>query len=112
MVDSGIGTGVGLSRYTVRRTLRSARPRQYSSRDKPTALNGARRAHGERRLAVCPGIRGSLLHFELRREYDYAASHPRICGWFFRAQTLVSTSCRRSLGKATGLAYGLQTLWC
>jgi transposase len=66
----------GLSRNTVRRELRSASPRQYSRRVKPTALNAAQLAHVERRLAVCPGIRGSLLYFELRRDYQYAASYP------------------------------------
>ncbi len=66
----------GLSRNTVRRELRSAGPRQYSSRARPTALNAAQLAHVERRLAVCPGIRGSLLYFELRRDYQYEASYP------------------------------------
>lgn len=66
----------GLSRNTVRRELSSDRPRQYSSRAQPTALNAAQLAHVERRLAVCPAIRGSLLYFELRRDYEYGGSYP------------------------------------
>ncbi|HET9847521.1 MAG TPA: IS21 family transposase [Candidatus Dormibacteraeota bacterium] len=66
----------GLSRNTVRRELRSDQPREYSARAQPAALNAAQVAHIERRLAVCPGIRGSLLYFELRRDYAYAGSYP------------------------------------
>jgi hypothetical protein len=32
--------------------------------------------HIERRLTVCPGIRGTDLHAELRYEYGYGGSYP------------------------------------
>src|SRR5207244_4258773 len=45
-------------------------------RAKPTELNEAQRIHVERRLSVCPGVRGTDLHAELRYEYSYAGSYP------------------------------------
>jgi hypothetical protein len=42
----------------------------------PTALTPAQRAHVERRLAVCPQIRGTDLHAELRHDYAYEGSYP------------------------------------
>jgi transposase len=66
----------GLSRTTIRRELASEEPRHYSQRRKPTALSDAQRAHVERRLAMCPALRGSVLHHELCRDYGYAGSYP------------------------------------
>jgi transposase len=66
----------GLSRTTVRRELESAEPRRYAPRTKPSALSPAQLAHVERRLAGCPGIRGTLLYHELCRDYGYQGSYP------------------------------------
>src|SRR3982074_949259 len=65
----------GLSRTTVYKELASPGPRGYG-RAKPTELNEAQRIHIDRRLRVCPGIRGSDLHAELRYEYSYGGSYP------------------------------------
>jgi transposase InsO family protein len=40
------------------------------------ALTAAQRAHVERRLGVCPGLRGTDLHRELAEGYGYAGSYP------------------------------------
>jgi transposase len=61
----------GLSRTTIRRELASEVPRRYPQRSKPTALSDAQRAHVERRLAMCPALRGTVLYHELCREYGY-----------------------------------------
>jgi transposase len=66
----------GLCRETIRRELASEEPRQYPDRIKPTALTDAQLAHVERRLAMCPSIRGTILHHELCRDYGYAGSYP------------------------------------
>lgn len=66
----------GLNWRTVKRELNSDRPRRYAAREVRTALTEAQRAHVERRLAVCPGIRGTVLYEELGRDYSYAASYP------------------------------------
>jgi len=73
---SALAREFGLNRRTVKRELESVAPRRYPVREKPTALTEAQRAHVERRLAVCPGIRGTVLHHELRRDYGYAGSYP------------------------------------
>jgi transposase len=65
----------GLSRTTIRRELtvrhraailRAARPRRS-----PT-----QQAHVERRLAMCPTLRGTVLYHELGREFGYLGSYP------------------------------------
>jgi transposase len=66
----------GLSRTTIRRELSSEAPRRYPPRSKPTALSDAQRAHVERRLAMCPTLRGSVLYHELCHEYGYGGSYP------------------------------------
>jgi transposase len=66
----------GLSWNTVKREISSPTPRHYSQRTKPTALTAAQQVHIERRMAVCPTIRGTLLHHELCREYAYTGSYP------------------------------------
>jgi transposase len=66
----------GLSRTTIRRELASEEPRHYSLRRKPTALSDAQCAHAERRLAMCPTLRGSVLYHELCRDYAYSGSYP------------------------------------
>ena len=73
---SALAREFGLSRNTVRRELESPAPRRYPERAKPTALSAAQLAHVERRLAVCPAIRGTDLHRELCDEYQYVGSYP------------------------------------
>ena len=66
----------GLCRDTVRRELGSDHPRHYPERLKPTALTEAQLIHVERRLVICPNIRGTDLYAELRSEYGYPGSYP------------------------------------
>lgn len=66
----------GLCRETIRRELASEDTRHYPKRAKPTALSAAQQAHIERRLAMCPTIRGSILYHELARDYGYTGSYP------------------------------------
>lgn len=66
----------GLSWNTVKREIASPTPRRYPQRVKPTMLTEAQLAHVERRLAMCPTIRGTILHHELRRDYGYTGSYP------------------------------------
>ena len=73
---SALAREYGLSRTTVRREVVSDGPRHYPQRSKPTALSDAQRAYVERRLAICPILRGSILYDELCREYDYQGSYP------------------------------------
>src|SRR5215203_3248738 len=73
---SALAREFGLSRNTVKRELESPEPRRYPVRAKPTALGEAQQAHVERRLAVCPTIRGTDLHAELVGQYEYAGSYP------------------------------------
>jgi transposase len=72
---SALAREFGLSRNTVRKELASDAPRGYPERDKPTELTPSQLAHVERRLAVYPTIRGTHLHYELQRHYDYAGSY-------------------------------------
>ena len=65
-----------LGRQTVKRGLGSPAPRRYPPRVEPTALTMAQLTHVERRLAVCPTIRSTDLHGELRRDYGYVGSYP------------------------------------
>jgi transposase len=65
-----------LSWRTVKREVESEEPRRYSERSRPTALSAAQQAHVERRLEVCPGIRWTVLHGELRTDYGYRGSYP------------------------------------
>lgn len=65
----------GLSRTTVYKELASPEPRHYGPRARPTLLNEAQQVHVERRLAVCPSIRGTDLHAELRADYGYVGSY-------------------------------------
>lgn len=66
----------GLSRTTIRRELASEGPRRYAPRSTPTALSEAQCAHVERRLAMCPTLRGTVLYHELCRDYGYRGSYP------------------------------------
>lgn len=73
---SALAREYGLSRNTVYRELESPEPRHYGPRSRSAALTPAQRAHVERRLAVCPQIRGTDLHAELRHDYGYDGSYP------------------------------------
>ena len=73
---SDLAREYGLSRDTVRRELASEHRRDYPERAKPTALSEAQLVHIERRLVVCPNVRGTDLHAELRHEYGYDGSYP------------------------------------
>ncbi|MBJ7601694.1 MAG: IS21 family transposase [Candidatus Dormibacteraeota bacterium] len=64
-----------LARNTVYEELASPVPRRYE-RKQPTSLTEAQLIHVERRLAVCPNLRGTDLHAELRHQYGYAGSYP------------------------------------
>ena len=66
----------GLNWRTVKREVMSDGPRHYPDRAKPTTLTTAQHAHVDRRLAVCPTVRGTDLHHELRRDYGYTGSYP------------------------------------
>jgi transposase len=59
----------------VRKEVQSDAPRGYPQRDRPTELTPSQLAHVERRLAVCPTIRGTDLHNELQRDYSYVGSY-------------------------------------
>lgn len=60
----------------VKREVEAEEPRRYPERAKPTALSEAQLAHVERRLEICPGIRGTVLHLELCQGYGYLGSYP------------------------------------
>src|SRR5215467_16139676 len=73
---SQIAREYNLSRTTVYKELASPGPRVCGPRIRPPALNEAQLVHEERRLVVCPGIRGTDLHAELRDEFSYDGSYP------------------------------------
>ena len=73
---SALAREFGLNWRTVKRELQSPGPRQYAARATPTALNEAQVRQVERRLAVCPSLRGTDLHRELCEDYAYAGSYP------------------------------------
>lgn len=72
---SALAREFGLNWRTVKRELASPGPRGYPERPKPTALSEAQLRHVERRLLVCPSLRGTDLHAELAREYGYLGSY-------------------------------------
>lgn len=65
-----------LARGTVYAELASPGPRRYGPRAQPLALSEPQLIHVERRLAVCPDLRGTDLHAELRHYYGYEGSYP------------------------------------
>lgn len=73
---SALAREFGLNWRTVKRELESGAPRRYAERAKPTALTEAQQAHVERRLAVCPTLRGTGLYGELTKAYEYTGSYP------------------------------------
>ena len=73
---SALAREFGLNWRTVKREVESPQPRVYGPRARPAALTEAQLVHVERRLVVCPGIRGTDLHAELRADYGYDGSYP------------------------------------
>ena len=73
---SALAREFGLNWRTVKREVESPLPRMYGPRVRPAALTETQLVHVERRLVVCPGIRGTDLHAELRHEYGYEGSYP------------------------------------
>jgi transposase len=73
---SALAREFGVNWRTIKRELASPGPRGYPERLKLTALSEAQVRHVERRLVVCPTIRGTDLHAELRRDYAYRGSYP------------------------------------
>ena len=65
----------GLNWRTVKREVEETGPRVYGPRPEAFALTGSQLAHIERRLVVCPGIRGTDLHAELRHDFGYEGSY-------------------------------------
>ena len=64
-----------LNRRTVRRELAVNAPRGYPPRALRHPFTAAQLAHIDRRLTVCPSLRTTDLHHELRTEYGYAGSY-------------------------------------
>ncbi len=73
---SDLAREFGLSRTTVYKELASPAARTYSSRDCPMDFTAAQVIYLEQRLVVCPSIRGTDLHAELRHHYQYEGSYP------------------------------------
>ncbi len=73
---SALAREFGLNWRTVKRELASPGPRGYLERRRPTALSEPQLRHVERRLLVCPSLRGTDLHAELVRDYGYTGSYP------------------------------------
>jgi transposase len=65
----------GLDWRTARRYARADKAPRYRPRDCPAELTAAQLAHVERRLAVCPNLRVTVLERELRADYGYRGSY-------------------------------------
>jgi transposase len=72
---SSLAREFGLNWRTVKRELASSVPRRYPERARLTALTEPQLRHVERRLGLCPSIRGTDLHAELVRDYGYCGSY-------------------------------------
>ena len=68
----------GLNWRTVKREVEAEEVRRYPERGCPAALTPAQLAHVERRLGVCPGLRGTILYGELVADYGYQGSYPSL----------------------------------
>jgi transposase len=65
-----------INRRTVAREVAADGPRSYPSRPPKHSLTPAQLGHIERRLLVCPVLRATDLHRELRRDFGYDGSYP------------------------------------
>lgn len=65
----------GLNWRTAKRYATADAPPRYRPRIRPAELTAAQLAHIERRLAVCPDLRATVLLRELRDEYGYGRSY-------------------------------------
>ena len=65
----------GLNWRTAKRYAAAGEPPRYRPRLRPAELSAAQLAHLERRLAVCPDLRATVLHRELVDGYGYGGSY-------------------------------------
>jgi transposase len=65
----------GLNWRTAKRYATATEPPRYRPRLRPAELSAAQLAHIERRLAVCPDLRVTVLLRELRDGYSYGGSY-------------------------------------
>lgn len=65
----------GLNWRTAKRYATASEPPRYRPRLRPAELSVAQLAHVERRLAVCPDLRATVLHRELADGYAYSGSY-------------------------------------
>jgi transposase len=65
----------GLNWRTAKRYATALEPPRYRPRLRPAELSAAQLAHIERRLAVCPDLRATVLLRELRDDYGYTSSY-------------------------------------
>ncbi len=65
----------GLNWRTAKRYATASEPPRYRPRVRPAELTAAQLAHVERRLAVCPDLRATVLLRELRDDYAYIGSY-------------------------------------
>jgi len=72
----------GLTWHAVKREVTSENAWHCPERTQPTMLTIAKQTHGARRLAVCPTIRGTRLHHELRRDHGYIGGYPSFARGF------------------------------
>ena len=68
----------GLNWRTAKRYATAGEPPRYRPRLRPAELSAAQLAHIERRLAVCPNLRATVLHRELRDGYGYGGSYTSV----------------------------------
>ena len=73
---SALAREFGLNRRTVKKEVEAEGPRTYPQRVRPRVLTEVQLAHLERRLTVCPAIRGTDLFGELQRDFGYGGSYP------------------------------------
>lgn len=91
---SALAREFGLNWRTVKREVQSPGPRRYGPRPRPDALSEAQLMRVERRLAVCPSVRATDLHTELRAEYGCRGSYAS-----FQELEVEETKARRQRGR-------------
>jgi transposase len=65
----------GINWRTAKKYAAAGEPPRYRPRVRPAELNAAQLAHVERRLAVCPDLRATVLLRELAEGYGYTGSY-------------------------------------